>query len=140
MGTSNGRAQCTDYCILYNITFPELTYTTHYIEIKYFIIEGNINYDVIIGRKFMSVAEFKVDFSSNTVLWYDKVMSFHARSYFNNNLLIEKITTNKPLVIAEAYSAQSSRTAYVNSATKYEETHLIKLANNQTHLSTETQS
>ena len=75
---------------------------------KCYIIEGNINYDVIIGRKFMSVAEFKLDFSSNTVLWYDKVMSFHACSYFNNNLLIEKITANKPIAIAEAYSALSS--------------------------------
>ena len=66
-------------------------------------------------------------------------MSFHARPYFNNNLLIEKCTINKPFAIAEAYSAQSSRTAYVNSVTKYEETDLIQLANNQTHLSEETQ-
>ena len=89
MGTANGQAQCTEYCVLHNIAFPELTYTQHCLEMKYYIIEGSINYDVIIGRKFMSVAEFKLDFSANTVLWYDKSMSFHARSYFNNACLIE---------------------------------------------------
>ena len=126
MGTANGQAQCTEYCILYNIAFPELTYTQNCLE--------------MIGRKFMSVAEFKLDFSANTVLWYDKSMSFHARSYFNNACLIEKCTTNKPFAVAEAYNIQSSCTAYVDSAAKYEETDLIKLANNQSHLSIETRN
>ena len=129
MGTANGQAKCTDYCVLHNIAFPELTYTQHCFEMNYFIIESKINYNVIIGRKFMSAAQFKLDFSSNTVLWYDKVMLFHARSYFNNNLLLEKCTSNEPIAIAEAYSAQSSHTAYVDSATKYKETDLIQLAN-----------
>ena len=100
MGTTNGQTQRTEYCILYNIAFPELTYTSHCLEMKCYIIKGSINYDVIIGRESMSVAEFKLDFSANTVLWYDKTMLFHACSYFNNACLIEKCTANKPFAIA----------------------------------------
>ena len=95
---------------------------------------------LLLVAKFMSVAEFKLDFSVNTVLWYDKSMSFHARSYFNNACLIEECTTNEPFAIAEAYNIQSSRTAYVDSAAKYKETDLIKLAYDQAHLSIETRS
>ena len=57
---------------------------------KCFITESKINYDVIIGWKFMSDAQFKLDFSSNTVLWYEEEMSFHACLYFTDTLLLEK--------------------------------------------------
>lgn len=53
MGTANGQADCTKYCILCNIAFRELTYTTHCIKIKRYIIGGKIDYDVVTGRKFM---------------------------------------------------------------------------------------
>ena len=105
---------------------------------KCYIINSKINYDVIIGRKFMSEAQFKLDFSTNTVSWYDEEMSFHARSYFNDMCLIEKCTSNKPIAVAEMYTAQAKRVAYVDSSTKYEETDLIQLAQNQKHLDDDT--
>ena len=55
-------------------------------------------------------------------------------------LRIEKCTTNELFAIAEAYEIQSSRTPYVDSAAKYKETDLIKLANDQLHLSIETRN
>ena len=55
-------------------------------------------------------------------------------------LVIKSVTSNKPISIAEAYSAQSSRTSYVDSATKYEKTDIIQLVHNQKHLTEETQS
>ena len=138
MGTVNGPTECTEYCVLSNIALPEITYTQHCLKMKCYIINSKINYDVIIGRKFMSEAQFKLDFSTNTVSWYDKEMSFHARSYFNDMCLIEKCTSNEPIAVAEMYTAQAKRVAYVDSSTKYEETDLIHLAQNQKHLDEDT--
>lgn len=85
----------------------------------------------------MRESKFKLDFSNNTVVWYDKEMSFHACNNFGNNVLIKKVISNEPTDIAEAYNAQSQPTAYVDSAKKYEETNTSKLYCEQVHFNKE---
>lgn len=84
MGKANDQANCRE-SFIYNITFLELTYLSHCIKIKYIIIDKKINYNVIVGWKFLQEAEFMFDFSNDTAIWYENVMSFNTHNYFNNN-------------------------------------------------------
>ena len=75
----------------------------------------------------MRESEIKLDFSNNTVIWYETEISFHARKYFSNNELIKKVISNEPIAIAEAYNVQVQRTVYVDSAKKHAENNIPKL-------------
>ena len=118
MGTANGSTQAKDYCYMHSIAFPEMSYSRHCKIMKVFIINARFNYDLIIGYKFMTEVDFKPDFSTTTVWWYDKFMSFHPRSYYRDNSLIRKVISNEPYAIAEAYMNQANCSSYLDSAPK----------------------
>lgn len=135
MATANGTYKCTDFAYLHNVMFPELSYSRKCKRIKVCIVDGKMNYHLIIGRRYMKQIALRMDFASSTVQWFDKTMSFHPRNYFQDKNLIRKVMGNEPYSIAESYIAQAKQQAYVDSSTKYMDTDLRKLAEQQIHLS-----
>ena len=133
MQTANGSYSCKHYCYLRNAMFPELSLTRRCKAIKCLVIDSKMNYQLILGRKYMKQICIKMDFETSTVSWYDKNMSFHPRNYFNNNELLRKVLSNEPYSVAEAYANQTTH-IYQDAATKYEKTDLNSLVQQQAHL------
>ena len=107
MRTAQGSYECTEYCYLNNIMFPELSLTRKCKTIKCLVIDKTMGYQLIIGRRYMKEIEIQMDFATSTIQWLGKEMTFHQRNYFADNNIIRKILTNEPYSIAEAYANQT---------------------------------
>ena len=131
MRQAKGMYQCTHECILKNVMIPELSLTRRCKEVRCLVVDSNMSYQVILGRRYMKQIEIQMDFARSTISWYDKEMSFHPRNFFKNNQLLRKILANEPYSVAESYANQF---AYTDASTTYEQTDLEALVKEQKHL------
>ena len=77
-----------------------------------------------------------VNKANNDYLRFDKSMSFHPRTFFQDNESLKKILSNEPYSVAEAFSSQ----VYEDATSKYHATDLPALVQSQDHLSSTTKS
>ena len=130
MRTAQGTYMCKHYCVLKQAMIPELSLTRRCKAIKCLVIDSEMTYQVIIGRKYMKQIGISMDFATSSIHWYGKEMSFHPRSFFKNNELLRKVLSNEPHSVAESYATHM----YEDAATKYEQTDLKSLVAQQEHL------
>ena len=134
--TTNGNMKLTHYVVLDTVVFPEFSPTRHLKEIKALVFDGDVRYDLIIGRKTLKEMELSLDFADEKMKWIDQTVPFHPRNWFTDKEALRQVLKTPPAAVvqAERMDKYADSLFHEIKAAQYSKANLEEVAADQKHL------